>query len=144
MSVRQALLERSHGFCELCGSQEASQVFEVPYSEIKNAQSCLMLCDNCNQQIAGTQEMDINHWRCLNDSMWSTEPAAQVMAWRMLNRLSSETWAQDLLDILYLDEETQQWAAKDTNANGEGPEAQTLDSNGARLEIGDTVTLIND
>ena len=51
--------------------------------------------------------MDNNHWRCLNDSMWSQVPAVQVMAWRLLSKLSAngETWAQDLLDMLYLDDE---------------------------------------
>jgi protein PhnA len=48
---------------------------------------------------------DANFWRCLNDSMWSEVPAVKVLAWRMLDRLKSEGWPGDLLDMLYLDEE---------------------------------------
>ena len=77
--------------------------------------------------------MDANHWRCLNDSMWSTVPAVQVIAWRMLSRLKAEGWPQDLLDMLYLDEELQAWA----EATGEGVDpddvVKHLDSNGAVL-----------
>ena len=88
--------------------------------------------------------MDVHHWRCLNDSMWSQVPAVQVMAWRMLKRLGAEGWSQDLLDMLYLDDDTRAWA----QATGEGESAEDtvkhIDSNGAVLEAGDTVTLIKD
>jgi lysophospholipase L1-like esterase len=36
--------------------------------------------------------------------MWSEVPGVQVVAWRMLNRLSSESWAADALDMLYLED----------------------------------------
>ena len=144
MSVQLALEKRSQNSCELCGSGVSLDVFEVPFSDGKNAQSCVFLCENCRQQINGEKEVDLNHWRCLNDSMWNTEPAVQVMAWRMLNRLSSETWAQDLLDMLYLEQETLQWAAKDANAGGGDKEQLTTDTHGAQLETGDTVTFIKD
>lgn len=88
--------------------------------------------------------MVVNHWRCLNDSMWSQIPAVQVMAWRMLSRLKNEGWPQDLLDMLYLEDELLAWA----RATGEGLSTEDsvkhLDSNGAVLEAGDTVTLIKD
>ena len=68
------------------------------------------------------------------------------MAWRMLQRLSSENWAQDALDILYLDEETLARAKQgETGDNAHNPEASRhLDSNGVQLSVGDTVTLIKD
>lgn len=76
--------------------------------------------------------------------MWSQVPAVQVMAWRMLKRLRGEGWAQDLLDMLFLDEATQAWA----QATGEGESKEAafrhLDSNGTLLATGDTVTLIKD
>jgi protein PhnA len=38
--------------------------------------------------------------------MWNPEPAVQVTAWRVLKKLSeTESWAQDLLDMLYLEPE---------------------------------------
>lgn len=61
----------------------------------------------------------------------------------MLNRLKSEGWPQDLLDMLYLDEETLAWA----KATGEGDDGDTpkhKDCNGAELNTGDTVVLIKD
>jgi protein PhnA len=144
MSIQQALVSRSGDTCELCSSKDQLAVYDVPYSDVKDAQSCVLLCETCIKQIEVTVPIDMNHWRCLNDSMWNPEPAVQVMAWRMLKRLSTESWAQDLLDILYLDEQTQQWAEKDTIASGETSDTPTLDSNGAALQMGDTVTLIKD
>lgn len=89
--------------------------------------------------------MDANHWRCLNDSMWSQVPPVQVMAWRMLTRLRAEGWPQDLLDMLYLEDETLTWAqASGEGQSEEGTGAIHKDSNGAALEAGDTVTLIKD
>jgi protein PhnA len=93
-------------------------------------------------QIEDPEKTDPNHWRCLNDSMWSTVPAVQVMAWRMLDRLRPEGWPQDLIDMLYLDEETKTWATALKDA--EAQKVVHLDSNGAVLEAGDTVTLIQD
>jgi len=61
----------------------------------------------------------------------------QVMAARTLRRLDTD-WARDLLDQLYLDDETQAWA--------DNVAAQTdhKDSNGVALANGDTVVLIKD
>jgi protein PhnA len=88
--------------------------------------------------------MNANHWRCLNDSMWSEVAAVQVIAWRILQRLKSEGWPQDLLDMLYLEELTLRWA----KATGEGEEKEAehfhKDCNGIRLESGDSVVLIKD
>ncbi|MCK4956984.1 MAG: alkylphosphonate utilization protein, partial [Candidatus Cloacimonetes bacterium] len=79
-----------------------------------------------------------------NDSMWSQVPAVQVMAWRMLKRLSAEGWPQDLLDILYLDEETQAWAEATSEEHSYEDTVKHIDSNGVVLEAGDTVILIKD
>jgi protein PhnA len=38
-------------------------------------------------QIENPGTEDLNHWRCLNDSMWSEHTAVQVVSWRMLSRL---------------------------------------------------------
>jgi protein PhnA len=63
----------------------------------------------------------------------------------MLSRLSAEGWPQDLLDMLYLDEDTLAWAtATDSDSMDDEDVQPTLDSNGAVLQAGDTVTLIKD
>ncbi|MEY3424774.1 MAG: hypothetical protein RL679_132, partial [Bacteroidota bacterium] len=68
-------------------------------------------------------------------------PAVQVVAWRMLNRLKTEGWPQDLLDMLYLDEETMTWAKSTGEGESDDDKIVHKDSNGAILQNGDTVTL---
>ncbi len=143
MTTEQTLMERSGAQCELCSSKGDLSVYPLPpESNASNPDQCVLVCDHCLGQIEQPDTIDANHWRCLNDSMWSQIPAVQVMAFRLLRRLSSEDWAQDLLDMMYLDDETRQWA--ESGINSEESEAPTLDSNGSVLSAGDTVTLIKD
>lgn len=143
MSVEKALMARSGGKCELCGSEEGLTVYQVPPVE-EVVEKCIITCSTCRTQIEQPDAMDANHWRCLNDSMWSTEPAVQVMAWRLLNRLKTEGWPQDLLDMLYLDDDTLDWAKADGDGLSDDEVVKYIDSNGAELQAGDTVVLIKD
>ncbi len=144
MSTEIALHARSESKCELCGALEGLAVYEVPPDSNGSADECVLVCATCLQQIENIEKVDIHHWRCLNESMWSQVPAVQVMVWRMLTRLRGEGWPQDLLDMLYLDERTQAWAQA-TGDGSSGQEAvQHRDSNGVSLEAGDTVALIKD
>lgn len=95
----------------------------------------------CLELLNSGQFTDVSHWRCLNDSMWSTFSAVQVVSWRILNRLRSEAWAQDLLDIFYLDEELLDWAHDGWTADAK---ELSHDNNGAILQAGDSVTVIKD
>ncbi|MFT5750079.1 MAG: protein PhnA [Ancylomarina sp.] len=144
MSVLKELQARSGSICELCGATDNLNVYEVPPATKEGSDKCLLLCSTCSEQLENSEKVDANHWRCLNDSMWSEVPAVQVMAWRMLNRLKAEGWPQDLLDMLYLDEETMAWA----QATGEGEDDEDKvihkDSNGVVLQSGDSVVLIKD
>lgn len=72
--------------------------------------------------------------------MWSEHAPVQVLAWRMLDRLSDHDWARDLADMLYLDDETLVWAKSGRAV------AKVIhrDSNGTQLAAGDTVMLIKD
>ncbi|HLF52714.1 MAG TPA: alkylphosphonate utilization protein [Flavobacterium sp.] len=76
--------------------------------------------------------------------MCSEHTPVQVVAWRMLSRLSKHGWPKELLDQMYLDEETLAWA----QATGEGEEDENKvihrDVNGVILETGDSVVLIKD
>jgi protein PhnA len=143
MTIEQTLLARSGSKCELCNSETNLSVYEVPPVANANADNCVLVCDTCLDQIENPENVNPNHWRCLNDSMWTTVPAVQVMAWRQLKRLNTEIWAQDLLDLLYLDEETQLWASAMATAEANA-ESISVDSNGATLNAGDSVTLIKD
>lgn len=143
MNTEQALLARSHSKCELCTSDSHLSVYEIPPNSDGSVDQSVLLCDKCLDQIEHPENIDANHWRCLNDSMWTPVPAVQVMAWRQLKRLNAEVWAQDLLDMLYLEEETQTWAAA-IETTIDDSESTSFDSNGAILNAGDSVTLIKD
>jgi len=136
MSIDKALMERSGGVCELCGSSENLSEFTVAPKDEK-----ILVCGTCSEQLNDADKVDPNHWRCLNDSMWSVEPAVQVVVYRMLNALKEEGWTQDLLDQMYLEPEVIEWAQEGMADESREP---TKDSNGAILEQGDSVTIIKD
>lgn len=142
MPILKQLQQRSNSSCELCSQSDSLSIYEIPPDSDGTLEQCVLLCSTCKQQIEQPETIDIHHWRCLNDSMWSQIPAVQVMAWRMLSQISAEGWPQDLLDMLYLDDETLAWA-KSAGGNS-AHEAPHKDSNGNVLQAGDTVTLVKD
>lgn len=144
MTTEQTLQDRSSAKCELCTSDDNLSVYGVPPNSDGSADQSILLCANCLGQIEKPDTSDANHWRCLNDSMWTPVPAVQVMASRILNTIKSEGWPQDLLDTLYLEEDVQAWADAVVSDDGDDDGEATLDSNGAKLSEGDSVTLIKD
>lgn len=144
MSIETALKDRSGSKCELCSRSADLTIYEVPPVEVPGVDSSLLLCQVCLSQIEDPDLVDVHHWRCLNDSMWGTIPAVQVMAWRMLTRLAGEGWPQGLLDMLYLDEETLAFARATGEGNIDLVVQKHADSNGVELLDGDTVTLVKD
>lgn len=144
MSLENTLYERSGSKCELCGKNTDLKVYTVLPAENESVDGSILACSICIEQIENPEQTEPNHWRCLNDSMWSPTPAVQVVAWRMLNRLKEEGWPLDLLDIFYLDEETLTWAKATGEDIGNEGDPKHRDSNGAELAAGDTVVLIKD
>lgn len=144
MSILNTLKERSGSACELCGANENLSMYKLPPMPVETVDGSILTCATCKNQLENPDAVDANHWRCLNDSMWSEVAAVQVVAWRMLTRLRAEGWPQDLLDMLYLDEENLKWA----KATGEGVEEEHKvihrDVNGVILQSGDSVVLIKD
>ncbi len=142
--MKQSLIDRSNSCCELCGNTNNLKSYTVAPKDGDSIDECAYLCPTCIAQIEETTEVDANHWRCLNDSMWSEHAPVQVLAWRMLTRLKAEGWTQDLLDMLYLSDETLAWA----KATGEGEEKVEMpihrDCNGIQLLAGDSITVIKD
>ncbi|MDO7083290.1 PhnA domain-containing protein [Pseudocolwellia sp. AS88] len=142
MVAQKALEQRSNNTCELCTATDNLAVFPVPPISDLSAQQSILVCEMCLEQIEGKVDLDVNHWRCLTDSMWNQEPAVQVISYRMLHKLSAESWAQDALDMIYMEDDVKTWAEQGiAAAEREGP---TRDSNGAELQDGDDVTLIKD
>jgi protein PhnA len=144
MSIERELNKRSGYKCELCGSIENLIVYEVLPTKKGGLDEAVLTCATCKDQIENLGNEDLNHWRCLNDSMWNENSAVQVVAWRMLSRMRSAGWPKELLDMMYLDEDRLAWA----QATGEGEEDENkiihIDSNGVILEHGDSVVLIKD
>ena len=141
MNIETVLQTRSNIACELCQGTDQLEVYVVEPVAQRDVENCAYLCANCRQQIDDKSLTEPNHWRCLNDSMWSEVPAVKVLAWRMLTRLSAEGWPRDLLDMMYLEDDVLTWG----KATGEGEaEVQHSDCHGAPLAAGDTVTLIKD
>jgi protein PhnA len=144
MSLERDLYKRSDSKCELCSNTENLSVYEVAPQKNGGLEEGLMVCGTCKDQMENPDAMDANHWRCLNDSMWSEHKPIQVVAWRMLSKLRGFGWPQDLLDMMYLKEEVLEWA----KATGEGAPSEDQiihrDSNGVIIEAGDSVVLIKD
>ena len=144
MSVLQMLKERSNSSCELCTSNVDTRQYNIPTSLNETVDTSLMVCANCYDQIEKNTEMDVNHWRCLNDSMWSEHVAVQIMAWRMLQRLRGEGWPKDLLDMMYLDDDNLAIARLTDEHKDEADKIIHRDCNGVILETGDNVVLVKD
>lgn len=141
MSVDKDLQKRSNSICELCGSNDANTALAIPSSPGNKAEHHIWICPTCNNQMQNIETAVANHWRCLNDSIWSEVPAVKVVSWRMLHKLKHLDWVSDLLDIAYLDDETLKWAkASGDDVNPEDV-IQHLDCFGAVLHNGDNVVL---
>lgn len=144
MSLERLLIKRSNTTCELCGDKENLEVYTLEPAKTKEEKNSVYACKTCISQIDNPDIMDANHWRCLNDSMWSEHKPVQILAWRLLNRLKAEGWPQDLIEMMYLDEDDLEWAK--ALGDGEDDENKLIhrDVNGAILEAGDSVVLIKD
>ena len=144
MTTEQDLMARADSKCELCGATENLSAYDIPAC----ADDSVLVCDTCKGQIETPDTVDVHHWRCLTDSMWSTEPAVQIMAWRMLSRLSSagEGWAQEQLEMLYLEDDVLAKAQADSGSKDDDDDLDVkhIDSNGVLIEAGDTIVLIKD
>ena len=130
------LQQRANDICELCGATENLSAMEVAPSDGSSEQS-IYVCYTCKGQIDGSSALDANHWHCLSDTMWSEIPAVKVVSYRVLKKLNN----QDLLEMIYLEDEIKEWADADAPvAQQELPK----DSNGNVLNHGDSVTIIKD
>ena len=144
MSLIQDLEERSGTQCELCSATQDLEVFKVPPSSVGGLDDSILACKTCVNQIDNPDTTDANHWRCLNDSMWSEYEAVKVVAWRMLSRLKAEGWSQDLLDMMYLEDASLKWAKATGEGEDESEKIIHRDVNGVVLQNGDSVVLIKD
>jgi len=144
MSVLQDLEGRSGKQCELCASKVDLSIYEMKPTSTGGVDGSVLACNTCVDQIENPENTDANHWRCLNDSMWSEYRGVKVIAWRMLSRLRNEGWPQDLLDMLYLEEADLRFAQETGEHLDDSEKVIHRDANGAILQAGDSVVLIKD
>lgn len=141
MSFEKELAARSGNVCEISGSANNLKSYLVAPKAGTSVDDFVFMEASLIDQLEGKTPVVPNDWRCLNDSMWNETPAVKVLAYRQLNALSEEGWPADLLEMIYLDDETLEWA----KATMEDEDAiKHVDSNGAVLANGDTVTLIKE
>ncbi|MBK8517653.1 MAG: PhnA domain-containing protein [Saprospiraceae bacterium] len=132
------LTARCRSKCEICNAGGKLYPFIVFPKTGNSVDEQVAICGVCKEQMENVDKIDVTHWRCLNESVWSTVPAVQVLAYRMLGTLSDQDWAHDLQGNIYMDDETLEWAeTKMVNT-------VHMDCNGKILESGDTVVLIKD
>ncbi len=139
MGIYLDLEERADHACELCGSKQNPKAYTVSPKSGEQLDEIISACETCISQLDGEEDINPDHWRCLNDSVWSQVPAVQVMAYRMLSRLSETDWAADLQGMMYMDDDTMEWAQMNL-----GGSVVHKDSNGNILTAGDSVVLIQD
>lgn len=106
------LARRSRSCCELCEDSGVSlTAWEVtPIQDEVSIDHTLFLCEPCITGIKGKLG-NPSRWRFLSGAVWAELTATQVVAVRLLNQLAAadEAWASELLDDLYLDDETKAW-----------------------------------
>ncbi len=136
MSIQEELESRSGGVCELCGSSDNLGIFEVAPSN-GSVEESIFICSTCRAQIKEQDSLDETHWNCLNDSMWSEVSAVKVVAFRLLQKLGR----QDLLDMMYLEDDERKWAESGIEAVDE---LVVKDANGTNLKAGDSVVILKD
>lgn len=140
MALLNDLAKRSNNQCEICTSTNQVESYLVPPKNEDVLENQVALCNICLSQIEGKEEINTNHWRILNESIWSIVPGVQVVSYRMLRRLSDESWTQELLNMMYMEDEIREWAENGlSNVN-----ITHKDCNGNILQNGDSVTLIQD
>lgn len=132
------VLERANGECELCAQKDDLEIVKIEGAPV-GFQDEVLLCKTCRDGISDPKQINEHHWRCLTDAMWKPTPVIQVLSAQLLTKLDDVSWAQDAKDMLYLDDELNDWVA-----SGLVEKVIHRDANGAILQAGDNVTIIKD
>src|SRR5690554_2546475 len=145
MKLEEQLRQRSGNVCELSGASDNLTIYQVPFAKGSEMEGSILISEKCLNQIEKREELDSAFWEgFLPTSMWSEVPSVQVVAWRILSRLRNEGWAADALDMLYLDDDTLDWAKATNDHIGDSATQLHKDCNGNILANGDTVNLTKD
>jgi protein PhnA len=134
------LKDRSGSLCEISGSDENLVVYLVEPKTEATPENCILITKSLRNQIQNPETMNPNDWRGLSDSMWNENLPVQIVSWRMHARLKN----MDMLEMMYLDEDTLEWAKATGEADDDEGKIVHKDSNGNVLLDGDSVVLIKD
>lgn len=134
------LKDRSGSLCEISGSDENLVVYLVEPKTESTPENCILITKSLRDQIENPETMNPNDWRGLSDSMWNENLPVQIVSWRMHARLKS----MDMLEMMYLDEDSLEWAKATGEADDDEGKIVHKDSNGNVLLDGDSVVLIKD
>jgi protein PhnA len=107
MALSAALSARCGGTCEICNNESAVHEFAVTPRDPDQLLNQTALCDTCLQLM---DQVDADHWRCLEGSIWNPEPAVQALSYRLLYARKDKEWAADILNAVEADEDIIQWA----------------------------------
>lgn len=140
MSLEKRLQERASAACELCQAVGKQNYYALPPSQERVDENMVVLCDTCLEQVEKKAEPNDAHWQqALPTAIWSEYTPVKILAWRLLSRFKHESWAAELRDMIYLEE--QDLVRAQASGDHEGGDALHRDSNGAMLKDGDAVVL---
>jgi len=109
------LVRRSKSTCELCGATGLKlNIYEVGKIEAEpDFERCIHICDNCKDTIERLDKASENDLRFLNNSIWSETPIVKATSINIINNLKGKySWIDDLLDMVYVDEELEEILTK--------------------------------
>lgn len=112
-AIGKDLARRAKSKCELTGAAGVPLwPYEVPPEpEDPDIGKTLLVSEACLEVLEHPARLKGREWQCLAETVWSELPAAQVVAWRMLNHLAkTEDWAREVLEDVFLDDEIEAWA----------------------------------
>ena len=141
MNIIDQLKERAQNKCELTGAEHDLIIYNVAPYDSPSLEHSILVTEKCVAQINKKEELDSAFWQELPTTMWSEFAPVQVVAWRMLHRLKNEAWANDALDMLYLDDDNLAWAKQTGDHENDGTVLLHKDVNGNILQAGDSIVL---
>lgn len=139
MKPSTSLLERAQHACELCSNTEELTIYAVPPKAGDEDANVVVVCSTCLNAIQTKNFTDSNHWRCLTGSIWNEHAAVQALSYQLLTALQQESWAQEALESVFLDESVINWA--NAEAQMEADKIVHKDAFGVVLENGDNAIL---
>lgn len=107
-----SLVRRCAAHCELCDAKgvKLTPCELPPLADEPDFEHCLLLCDQCCQQMLQPDQLDVTHWYGLSDHVWSSIPAVKIASLLMLARLKAkEQWAARIMEQVYLNPEELSW-----------------------------------